>query len=107
DKRLAPDVLALGASGLAVAVMVITLTKSARNNSAARKAVHPAHKVLANVLGADVADDLVTEALNQLEHAVQTLLVQEEVRYLDLIDTPEAVQAAQTALREAARQAEY
>ena len=107
DKRLSSDVLALGASGLAVAVMVLVLTSKAPQGSGEAKAVAAGRTLLGGVLGVGVTDQLVTEGRERLETAVDALLAQERARYLALIDTPEAVEVAQAALRDAARQAEY
>ncbi|MFL6090886.1 MAG: dynamin family protein [Aeromicrobium sp.] len=62
---------------------------------------------LESALGAEVIRRLVEESRAGLVDAVATVLDGEQQRFLDLIDPPDALEAAHANLREAARQADY
>jgi hypothetical protein len=62
---------------------------------------------LESVMGADVVRRVVDASREQLSAAIAEVLEVEKQRFLDLLDSPETVQAAHDTLREAARQADY
>ena len=62
---------------------------------------------LESVTGADVLRRIVDASREQLFGAIAAVLEVEQQRFLDLLDSPETVQAAHDTLREAARQADY
>jgi hypothetical protein len=62
---------------------------------------------LESVTGPDVVRRVVDASREQLFAAIAGVLEVEQQRFLDLLDSPETVQAAHDTLREAARQADY
>ena len=62
---------------------------------------------LESVTGPGVVQRIVDESRKQLFAAIADVLEVEQQRFLDLLDSPETVQAAHDTLREAARQADY
>jgi hypothetical protein len=62
---------------------------------------------LESVLGPEVVRRLVDESRARLTDAVADVLDSEEQRFLDLVDSPETLEAAHATLRDAARQADY
>jgi hypothetical protein len=62
---------------------------------------------LESLMGTDVARRVVDTSREQLLTAIASVLEVEKQRFLDLVDSPETVEAARDTLREAARRADY
>lgn len=62
---------------------------------------------LESALGPEVVRSLVDESRARLIDALADVLDSEEQRFLDLVDSPETLEAAHATLRDAARQADY
>ncbi|HUS22497.1 MAG TPA: dynamin family protein [Aeromicrobium sp.] len=62
---------------------------------------------LESVTSPDVVRRMVDASREQILAAITSVLEAEQQRFLDLLDSPETVQAAHDTLREAARQADY
>jgi len=62
---------------------------------------------LESVTGPDVVRRMVDTSREQILAAIAAVLEVEQQRFLDLLDSPETVQAAHDTLREAARRADY
>ncbi|MBC7632500.1 MAG: ABC transporter [Flavobacterium sp.] len=106
DKRMTAKFLAFGVNGIGVALMIVLLSKSGEDAEAGGTAVL-GRKLLDAIFGEQVVDELVQKARVDLESRAGALFQTELHRYVDVLDTPETLKAAQSVLREAARQAEY
>jgi hypothetical protein len=110
DKRMTAKFLAFGVNGIGVALMVVvfagTATRTAEERGGAAT-VEVAQKLLEAIFGEPAVQTLATRARAALVAAIRTLVQGEQKRYLDLVTPPEAIEAAQGRLREAARRADY
>ncbi|MEH3033309.1 MAG: ABC transporter [Aeromicrobium erythreum] len=104
DRKLNPNVLALGQHGVAVAVQVMVLVQRSRDDLDAAEA---ARSLLTAIFGAGGAKQLLDRAHDDLVRSAGVVVEAERQRFGALVPDPDRVLAAQTSLREAARQAEY
>ncbi|WP_395656195.1 ABC transporter [Nocardioides sp.] len=97
--RMNVDLLAYGAQGLAVALMVQVLTRSAADRTAAQ----PGRTLLDAVLGAEPVDALVERAGASLDRRLGGVLAGERQRFHDVLAGLELAADAAEQLRAAAR----
>lgn len=105
DKRMTAKFLAFGVNGIAVALMVVTLSRDSSGETIATASL--GRRLLDAIFGADVVDELVDKAHADLESRATALFETELQRFHTLLTTPDSLKAQQAALREAARRAEY
>lgn len=105
DKRMTAKFLAFGVNGIAVALMVVTLSRDA--GAGARGTAALGRRLLDAIFGADVVDELIDQAHADLESRSTALLDAELQRFRAQLTAPDTLKAQQAALREAARRAEY
>lgn len=110
DKRMTAKFLAFGVNGIGVALMVVVFaggtTRTAEERSGTAT-VEVAQKLLEAIFGDRAVQSLATRAHAALVASIRTLAQSEQKRYLDLVTPPDAIEAAQGRLREAARRADY
>lgn len=104
DRKLNPNVLALGQHGIGVALQVMVITRRSTDTDDDAGA---ARSLLSAIFGPPGAKDLVDRAEQSLTAAVEALLDSERDRFAAVVDSPDDLLASQTALRDAARRAEY
>jgi hypothetical protein len=100
DKRTSARLLAYGAAGLSVALMVAVFTGSAADATGTAAA---GHKLLEAVFGDQAVADLAARARTALERRVNGLLAEEEARYTGVLDVLAVDAEAPDRLRQAAR----
>ena len=106
DKRMTAKFLAFGVNGIAVALMVVTLSRDA--GAGARGTAALGRRLLDAIFGADVVDELVDQAHADLESRVDRAARCRAAAFPRPSSTaPDTLKAQQAALREAARRAEY
>lgn len=105
DKRMTAKFLAFGVNGIAVALMVTMLSRSTTSDEAGAAAI--GRKLLDAIFGAAVVDGLLDRAHDDLVGRAASLLETEVARFHQLLEAPASLRAHQTAVREAARKAEY
>ena len=99
DRRTSADLLAFGAQGLGVALMVQVLARNAEDATAA----HPGRTLLDAVLGAAAVDGLVERAATSLDRRLGGLLTADRVRFHDALAALDLPEDAAEQLRGAAR----
>jgi hypothetical protein len=101
-KRKAAAIAQQQLDGLTAVVAGVALDDLTRVGVTAR-----GRAALEAALGPEVIRDLVNESRERLGDAVAVVLDGEQQRFLELVDSPETLEAAHGTLREAARQADY
>ena len=111
DKRMTARFLAFGVNGIGVALMVVMFSHTAGltggEAGVAGGTALIGQKLLEAVFGDQAVRRLAQEARDDLQKRVATLLDAEKQRYLQLLESPGDIEASQSALRDAARKAEY
>jgi hypothetical protein len=107
DKKSTARFLAFGVNGLSVALMVVVFANTAGLTGAevgiAGGSAVVGQKLLEAVFGDQAVRSLAERARKSLEVRVRTLFADEQVRYLDLLDSLRIDPEAAVKLRQAAR----
>jgi hypothetical protein len=101
--RLNVDLLAHGAQGLGVAVMVQVLSSAAEDGSDAVAAARPGRALLEAIIGPESTDRLVGQAADDLHERLSGLLEPDRGRFRAVLDALELEQDAAEQVRAAAR----
>ena len=105
DKRMTAKFLAFGVNGIAVALMIVTLSRDADGATVGTASL--GRRLLDAIFGAEVVDELIDKTHADLESRSTALFETELQRFHTLLVSPDSLKAQQAALREAARRAEY
>ncbi|MCD9197202.1 P-loop NTPase family protein [Aeromicrobium wangtongii] len=106
DKRMSGTFLALGAQGVAAALMVVMLARDA-DPTTTDSTVAAGRKLLDAVFGAETVDELLDSVHTDLELRSAALFESEQLRFLTAVESPDSLKTHQAAVRESARRAEY
>ncbi len=105
DKRMTAKFLAFGVNGIAVALMIVTLSRDA--DGATLGTASLGRRLLDAIFGEAAVDALIDKAHADLESRSTALFETELQRFHALLTSADSLKAQQAALREAARRAEY
>lgn len=105
DKRMTAKFLAFGVNGIAVALMIVTLSRDADGATVGSASL--GRRLLDAIFGESDVDELVDKAQVDLEARSTALFETELQRFHALLTSPDSLKGQQAALREAARRAEY
>ncbi|MET0929700.1 MAG: ABC transporter [Aeromicrobium sp.] len=105
DKRMTAKFLAFGVNGIAVALMIVTFSRTADSTTVGTATL--GRRLLDAIFGPAVVDDLVDKCHADLDSRAAALFGAELQRFHALLESPDSLKAHQATLRESARQAEY